>query len=88
MKKRSFIRIEILLFIGVMFAWTEALAIPTFARRYATSCATCHQAWPRLNSVGESFRISGFRSAVLRRRVRLKASPVRAIVFLCPTPKS
>jgi len=39
----------------------EATAIPTFARRYQTSCATCHVAYPRLNSVGESFRLMGFR---------------------------
>ena len=36
---------------------TEVVALPTFARRYATSCATCHMAYPRLNSVGESFRL-------------------------------
>lgn len=36
-------------------------AVPRFARRYATSCATCHQAFPRLNAVGESFRVSGFK---------------------------
>ena len=35
--------------------------VPAFARRYETSCATCHQAFPRLNGVGDSFRISGFR---------------------------
>jgi hypothetical protein len=39
----------------------EVLAVPTFARRYATSCATCHAAYPRLNSVGESFRLMGYR---------------------------
>ncbi|MGD2116598.1 MAG: hypothetical protein PVG07_16205, partial [Acidobacteriota bacterium] len=39
----------------------RAGAIPTFARRYQTSCATCHQAFPRLNGVGDSFRVSGFR---------------------------
>ena len=38
-----------------------APAIPTFARRYATSCATCHQAYPRLNGVGESYRLAGYR---------------------------
>jgi len=36
-------------------------AIPTFARRYQTSCATCHQAFPRLNAVGESYRLNGLR---------------------------
>ena len=40
---------------------SELLAVPAFARRYETSCATCHQAFPRLNAVGESFRLAGFR---------------------------
>lgn len=43
-----------------LFSAAEAAAVPAFARRYATSCATCHQAFPRLNAVGESFRIAGF----------------------------
>lgn len=38
-----------------------AAGVPSFARRYETSCATCHQAFPRLNAVGESFRLMGFR---------------------------
>jgi hypothetical protein len=42
---------------------SEVIAVPTFARRYSTSCATCHQAYPRLNSVGESFRLMGYRFA-------------------------
>jgi len=40
---------------------SEVIAVPTFARRYSTSCATCHQAYPRLNAVGESFRLMGYR---------------------------
>ena len=39
---------------------SEVIAVPTFARRYSTSCATCHQAYPRLNSAGESFRLMGY----------------------------
>lgn len=39
----------------------DLFAMPTFARRYRTSCATCHQAFPRLNGVGEAFRLNGFR---------------------------
>ncbi len=53
---------------------TEVLALPTFARRYATSCATCHVAYPRLNSVGESFRLMGYRFPDDERY--LKAQPV------------
>lgn len=45
---------------AVLLCVAEASAIPTFARRYGTSCATCHQAYPRLNSVGESFRMMGY----------------------------
>lgn len=36
-------------------------AIPTFARKYGTSCATCHVAYPRLNAFGEAFKNNGYR---------------------------
>jgi len=39
----------------------EAQAVPTYARRYDTSCVTCHIAFPRLNSFGEAFRRAGYR---------------------------
>lgn len=39
----------------------NARAIPAWARKYNTSCATCHEAFPRLNAVGESFRMNGYR---------------------------
>jgi hypothetical protein len=38
----------------------EAKAIPAFARKYQTSCATCHTAIPKLTAFGESFRRNGF----------------------------
>ncbi|MGA2256689.1 MAG: hypothetical protein ABSG53_18735, partial [Thermoguttaceae bacterium] len=42
-------------------AWVEpVLAIPTFARKYATSCITCHTVYPKLNDTGEAFRRNGF----------------------------
>ncbi len=43
-------------------AWSRpAEAIPAFARKYQTSCTTCHTAWPVLNPFGEAFRRNGFR---------------------------
>jgi hypothetical protein len=55
---------RIVLVIGfLLFAASEVAAVPAFARRYGTSCATCHMAYPRLNSVGESFRLMGYRFA-------------------------
>jgi hypothetical protein len=38
-----------------------ASAIPSFARKYGTSCTTCHTVYPKLNPFGEAFRHNGFR---------------------------
>ncbi len=40
---------------------TPAHAIPAFARKYGTSCMTCHTIYPKLNPFGEAFRRNGFR---------------------------
>lgn len=40
---------------------TQALAIPSFARKYRTSCSTCHIAYPVLNSFGKAFKARGYR---------------------------
>lgn len=37
--------------------------IPAFARKYKTSCATCHAPVPRLNATGEAFAANGFEFA-------------------------
>lgn len=34
--------------------------IPAFARKYRTSCTTCHTAAPKLNVLGEAFRLNGY----------------------------
>ena len=39
----------------------EAQAIPVWARKYKTSCATCHYAYPKLNAFGKAFKNNGFR---------------------------
>src|SRR6266568_3215455 len=38
-----------------------AEAIPAFARKYATSCQTCHTMFPKLNAFGTAFRLNGYR---------------------------
>src|SRR6202158_4564872 len=35
--------------------------IPAFARKYQTSCATCHSNYPELNDFGEAFKKNGFK---------------------------
>jgi len=49
------------------FAWyvfvsvPRASAIPAFARKYQTSCSTCHNNFPELNDFGEAFKKNGFK---------------------------
>src|SRR5260370_34604558 len=38
-----------------------AHAIPSFARKYGTSCTTCHTVYPKLTPFGEAFRRNSFR---------------------------
>lgn len=38
----------------------DAHAIPAFARKYRTSCATCHTAFARMTAFGEAFRRNGY----------------------------
>src|SRR5665213_2371898 len=46
--------------LGIVSA-TPAEAIPAFARKYQTSCQTCHIVFPKLNAFGEAFRLRGYR---------------------------
>ncbi len=39
----------------------SAHAVPSFARKYQTSCMTCHTVFPMLNPFGEAFRRNGYR---------------------------
>ncbi|MEK7408960.1 MAG: hypothetical protein AAB225_28185 [Acidobacteriota bacterium] len=39
----------------------EARAIPAFARKYQTSCSTCHVAYPVLNAFGKAYKNRGYR---------------------------
>lgn len=45
----------------ILAAAPTADAIPSFARRYETSCQTCHVAYPRLTPFGEAFRRNAYR---------------------------
>ena len=45
----------------VLFYSIPAAALPVFARRYETSCTTCHAIIPKLNPFGIAFRNNGYR---------------------------
>src|SRR5882757_7841302 len=35
-------------------------AIPAFARKYGLPCSACHEAWPKLNAFGQTFKDNGY----------------------------
>lgn len=43
------------------FPWSKSYAIPPFARKYHTSCQTCHLDFPKLNDFGKAFKDAGFK---------------------------
>lgn len=43
-----------------VFYMNDALGIPHFARKYDKRCSVCHAAVPKLNSLGERFRLNGY----------------------------
>ena len=43
------------------FCYSNSYAIPAFARRYKTSCNSCHVVFPKLNHFGRAFKANGYR---------------------------
>ncbi len=54
---RVVLAILLLIAVSAAVAWS----IPSFSRKYQTSCSTCHYAFPQLNGFGKAFRNQGFR---------------------------
>ena len=50
----------IIVIVSLIFFQEEASAVPIFARKYNTSCMTCHLAFPKLNAFGEAFKTNGY----------------------------
>lgn len=53
-----------------------AQGIPVFARKYNTSCITCHTIYPKLNDVGEAFRRNGYQFPA-NEDILVKEEPVK-----------
>jgi len=48
----------------MLFSSIKSYAIPPFARKYQTSCQTCHIDFPKLNDFGKAFKDAGFKFPV------------------------
>lgn len=61
MKKTTIAKVAALAMVPAMFWSQEGSAIPAFARKYQTSCYTCHAGFPTRNAFGEAFKANGYR---------------------------
>jgi len=60
--RKMFFAVLGLVILAPMFFWSkDASAQPNFARKYGTSCTTCHAGFPTTNSFGEAFKANGYR---------------------------
>jgi hypothetical protein len=66
---------SIVILVAIAGSAHRAAAVPAFARKYKTSCTTCHTIFPKLNPFGEQFRRNGFRFPGIDSDV-VKAEPV------------
>lgn len=57
---RKIIFLVSLIAVVFIFNYQSAYSIPAFARKYQTTCNTCHTVYPQLNAFGEAFRINGY----------------------------
>ena len=50
-----------LLALGTLLTAVQpAFGIPAFARKFGLPCSACHEAWPMLNSFGQTFKDNGY----------------------------
>jgi hypothetical protein len=60
-KARKFLFLGVLVVLTLTFFQKDSFAVPTFSRKYQTSCMTCHAGFPKLNAFGNSFKNNGYR---------------------------
>jgi hypothetical protein len=46
--------------IALLGAAVPAFGVPAFARKYNLRCSDCHEAWPKLNNFGQTFKDNGY----------------------------
>jgi hypothetical protein len=46
--------------IVLLGAAVPAFGLPAFARKYNLRCSDCHEAWPKLNNFGQTFKDNGY----------------------------
>ncbi|MEI6691564.1 MAG: hypothetical protein WCL43_02455 [Chlorobium sp.] len=61
MRKSTIASIASFCMLPALFWSQDSSAVPAFARKYQTSCYTCHSGFPNRNAFGEAFKNNGYR---------------------------
>ncbi len=61
MRKLTYASIASICMLPALFWSQDSSAIPAFARKYGTSCYTCHAGFAARNAFGEAFKANGYR---------------------------
>ena len=61
MRKLTYASIASICMLPALFWSQDSSAVPAFARKYGTSCFTCHSGFPNRNAFGEAFKNNGYR---------------------------
>jgi len=56
----SFLAVGMFLLIFLVSSSQSSFAIAAFARKYGLPCSACHDAWPKLNNFGQTFKDNGY----------------------------
>ncbi len=59
-KTASLLAAVMFLLIFVVSSSQSSFAIAAFARKYGLPCSACHDAWPKLNNFGQTFKDNGY----------------------------
>jgi len=60
MDAKRYLPVLFVLLAAAFWQIRDSEALPSFARKYRTSCQTCHTAYPKLNPFGVAFRMNGY----------------------------
>jgi len=77
MRKLTFASIASIAMVPALFWSQDSSAVPAFARKYQTSCYTCHSGFPNRNAFGEAFKNNGYRWPGGEEEDHAKQEPVK-----------
>jgi len=80
----KWLRTSWLLVMVMLGAAAPSFGIPAFARKYNLRCSDCHEAWPKLNNFGQTFKDNGYQLMTGRDSPIFQSASYFPIMFRSP----